>query len=93
MHQHRFQPTPRNGGLSEAIGKTAAPDGLDLTVPTGTVHVFFGPNGSGKSTTIRVLLSLIRAEGGSANVLGGNPWRDAVALHRRIACVPGDMSL
>ena len=80
-------------GLSKRFGKTVALDGLDLTVPEGTVHGFLGPNGSGKSTTIRVLLGLIRAEGGRASVLGGDPWRDAVALHRRIAYVPGDMSL
>lgn len=80
-------------GLSKRFGKTVALDGLDLAVPTGTVHGFLGPNGAGKSTTIRVLLGLIRAEGGSASVLGGDPWRDAVALHRRIAYVPGDMSL
>lgn len=80
-------------GLSKRFGKTIALDGLDLAVPEGTVHGFLGPNGSGKSTTIRVLLGLIRAEGGRASVLGGDPWRDAVALHRRIAYVPGDMSL
>ncbi len=80
-------------GLTKRFGKTAALDGLDLAVPEGTVHGFLGPNGSGKSTTIRVLLGLIRAEGGRASVLGGDPWRDAVALHRRIAYVPGDMSL
>ena len=68
-------------------------DSVSLELRAGEVLALLGPNGAGKSTTIRVLLSLIRAEGGSANVLGGNPWRDAVALHRRIACVPGDMSL
>lgn len=80
-------------GLSKRFGKTLALDGLDLTVPTGTVHGFLGPNGSGKSTTIRVLLGLIRANAGRASVLGGDPWRDAVALHRRIAYVPGETTL
>lgn len=80
-------------GLSKRFGKTLALDGLDLTVPTGTVHGFLGPNGSGKSTTIRVLLGLIRANAGRASVLGADPWRDAVALHRRIAYVPGETTL
>jgi len=68
-------------------------DGLDLSVATGEVHGFLGPNGSGKSTTIRVLLGLLRADSGRAVLLGGDPWGDAVALHRRLAYVPGDVSL
>lgn len=80
-------------GLRKHFGRTAALDGLNLTVPTGTVHGFLGPNGSGKSTTIRILLGLIAAHDGRASVLGGDPWRDAVALHRRIAYVPGEMTL
>jgi ABC-2 type transport system ATP-binding protein len=67
--------------------------GLDLAVPAGGVHGFLGPNGSGKSTTIRVLLGLLRADGGRATLLGGDPWRDVAALHRRLAYVPGDVSL
>ncbi|MGH3977992.1 MAG: ATP-binding cassette domain-containing protein [Pseudonocardiaceae bacterium] len=80
-------------GLVKAFGRTRALDGLDLDVTTGEVHGFLGPNGSGKSTTIRVLLGLLRADGGQATLLGGDPWRDAVALHRRLAYVPGDVSL
>jgi len=57
------------------------------------VHGFLGPNGAGKSTTIRVLLGLLRADGGAVRLLGGDPWRDVVALHRRLAYVPGDVSL
>ena len=60
---------------------------------TGEVHGFLGPNGAGKSTTIRVLLGLLRADAGTASVLGGDPWRDAVDLHRHLAYVPGDVSL
>jgi ABC-2 type transport system ATP-binding protein len=57
------------------------------------VHGFLGPNGAGKSTTLRVLLGLIRKESGEARILGGDPWRDAVILHHRLAYVPGDVTL
>jgi ABC-2 type transport system ATP-binding protein len=80
-------------GLVKTFGHVRALDGLDLTVHSGEVHGFLGPNGSGKSTTIRVLLGLLRPDGGSASLLGGDPWTDAVALHRRIAYVPGDVNL
>ncbi|GAA3886506.1 ABC transporter ATP-binding protein [Saccharothrix violaceirubra] len=80
-------------GLVKTFGPTRALDGLDLTVDVGEVHGFLGPNGSGKSTTIRVLLGLLRADGGSASLLGGDPWRDTTALHRRLAYVPGDVDL
>ncbi|MGN6129428.1 MAG: ATP-binding cassette domain-containing protein [Nocardioidaceae bacterium] len=80
-------------GLVKRFGGTVALDGLDLTVRRGEVHGFLGPNGAGKSTTIRVLLGLLHADGGRAALLGGDPWRDAAALHRRLAYVPGDVSL
>jgi ABC-2 type transport system ATP-binding protein len=80
-------------GLRKRFGSTVALDGLDLEVSTGEVHGFLGPNGSGKSTTIRILLGLLRCDGGEAGLLDGDPWRDAAALHRRLAYVPGDVSL
>ena len=80
-------------GLVKRYGKVHALDGLDLDVEAGQVHGFLGPNGAGKSTTIRILLGLARATSGEATVFGADPWRDAVALHRRIASVPGDVSL
>ncbi|MFR9724477.1 ATP-binding cassette domain-containing protein [Streptomyces sp. MS19] len=80
-------------GLVKTFGRTRALDGLDLTVRTGEVHGFLGPNGAGKSTTIRVLLGLLRADAGSVSLLGGDPWHDAVTLHRRLAYVPGDVEL
>jgi ABC-2 type transport system ATP-binding protein len=79
--------------LRKSFGWTTALDGLDLEVRTGEVHAFLGPNGAGKTTTIRVLLGLLRADAGQAVLLGGDPWRDAVALHRRLAYVPGDVTL
>jgi ABC-2 type transport system ATP-binding protein len=80
-------------GLIKDYGRFRALDGLDLSVSAGEVHGFLGPNGSGKSTTIRVLLGLLRSNGGSARLLGGDPWRDAAELHRRLAYVPGDVNL
>jgi ABC-2 type transport system ATP-binding protein len=79
--------------LVKTFGPTRALDGLDLSVETGEVHGFLGPNGSGKSTTIRVLLGLLRADSGNVRLLGGDPWAEGVALHRRLAYVPGDVSL
>ena len=79
--------------LVKTFGATRALDGLDLAVATGEVHGFLGPNGAGKSTAIRVLLGLLRADAGVARLLGGDPWADAVALHRRLAYVPGDVDL
>lgn len=80
-------------GLVKTFGPVRALDGLDLHVPTGEVHGFLGPNGAGKSTTIRVLLGLVRATSGKVRLLGGDPWADPVALHRRLAYVPGDVTL
>ena len=80
-------------GLVKTFGRTRALDGLDLTVHRGEVHGFLGPNGAGKSTTIRVLLGLLKADSGRASLLGGDPWRDTVTLHRRLAYVPGEVSL
>ncbi|GAA1863166.1 ABC transporter ATP-binding protein [Paeniglutamicibacter psychrophenolicus] len=79
--------------LHKHFGRTAALDGLDLQVEAGEVAGFLGPNGSGKSTTIRILLGLLRADSGSVLLLGGDPWDDAVQLHRRIAYVPGEVAL
>ena len=79
--------------LTKSFGAAKALDGLDLTVAAGEVHGFLGPNGSGKTTTIRVLLGLLRPDAGEVRLLGGDPWRDAVALHGRLAYVPGDVVL
>lgn len=80
-------------GLRKSFGRFEALRGLDLGVRRGEVHGFLGPNGAGKSTTIRVLLGLLRANAGEVRILGGDPWRDVVELHRRLAYVPGDVAL
>ena len=80
-------------GLHKSFGRTRALNGLDLAVAPGEVHGFLGPNGAGKTTTIRILLGLLRPDSGTARLLGGDPARDVVALHRRLAYVPGDVTL
>ncbi len=80
-------------GLRKSFGRTQALDGLAFSVRAGEVHGFLGPNGAGKTTTIRILLGLLRRDAGEARLLGGDPWRDAVELHRRLAYVPGDVAL
>jgi len=77
----------------KTFGPTRALDGLDLEVATGEIHGYLGPNGAGKSVTIRTLLGLLRQDSGQVSLMGGDPWRDAVELHRRLAYVPGDVSL
>jgi polyether ionophore transport system ATP-binding protein len=79
--------------LHKHFGHVRALDGLDLRVREGEIHGFLGPNGAGKSTTIRILLGTIRATSGQVSMLGRDPWADAVALHREIAYVPGDVTL
>src|SRR6476661_4794108 len=88
-----MEPVIEVRGLVKQFGSFRALDGLDLEVGAGEVHGFLGPNGSGKSTTIRILLGLLRATAGEVRLLGGDPWRDATALHRRLAYVPGDVNL
>lgn len=80
-------------GLTKSFGTVRALNELDLTVQTGEVHGFLGPNGAGKSTALRILLGILRHDAGSVQVLGGDPWCDAVELHRRMAYVPGDVEL
>src|SRR5512133_946984 len=80
-------------GLVKDFGSTRALNRLDLTVRAGEVHGFLGPNGAGKTTTIRILLGLLRASGGTVTLLGGDPWRETAALHRRLAYVPGEVNL
>lgn len=86
-------PAIQTSGLRKAFGRTRALDGLDLQVAEGEVHGFLGPNGSGKSTTLRILLGLMKADSGTAVLLGKDPWKDSTTLHSRLAYVPGDVTL
>lgn len=79
--------------LVKTFGAVRALDGLTMSVRRGEIHGFLGPNGAGKSTTLRIVLGLLRADSGRVSLLGGDPWRDAVSLHRRLAYVPGDVNL
>ena len=79
--------------LVKTFGATRALDGLNLEVVPGEVHGFVGPNGAGKTVTMRIILGLLRRDSGEVTLLGGDPWTDAVRLHRRLAYVPGDTNL
>ena len=81
------------GNLQKNFGKFSALRGLNLTVPQGKVVGFLGPNGSGKTTTIRIILGLLAPDGGTISLFGGDPWKDAVSLHKRLVYVPGDVAL
>ena len=87
------EPVIEVSGLVKTFGAFRALDGLELEVAAGEVHGFLGPNGAGKSTTIRCLLGLLRTDAGSATVFGLDPWREVGAIHRRLAYVPGDVTL
>lgn len=80
-------------GLVKDFGSFRALDKLNLEVHKGEVHGFLGPNGSGKSTTIRILLGLLGKTSGTVKLLGEDPWKKAVSLHKQIAYVPGDVNL
>ena len=83
----------RTEGLSKTYGSNQALRSLDLEVLPGEVVGYLGPNGAGKTTTIRLLLGLIRASAGRAEIFGIDCQSDPVAAHRRVAFVPGDVSL
>jgi polyether ionophore transport system ATP-binding protein len=80
-------------GLVKQFGSFRALDGLDLHVRRGEVHGFLGPNGAGKSTTLRILLGLMRHDGGTITLYGRDPWSEGTRLRSNLAYVPGDVSL
>ena len=67
-------------GLVKHFGTTKAVDGIDLAVPTGTVYGVLGPNGAGKTTAVRILATLLRADAGTATVLGHDVRHEADAV-------------
>jgi ABC-2 type transport system ATP-binding protein len=79
--------------LTKNFGKTKALNGLNLSVEKGSVYGFIGPNGAGKTTTIRILLGVLRKTSGEVTLLDGDPYSNAVTLHKRLVYVPGDVSL
>jgi len=79
--------------LTKKFGKFTALDNVSLTVDKGEVFGYIGPNGAGKTTTIRVLLGILKATGGDAKVFGMDAWKHAVEIHKKIAYVPGDVTL
>ncbi|MDQ0340501.1 ABC-2 type transport system ATP-binding protein [Caldalkalibacillus uzonensis] len=79
--------------LTKRFGHITALDGVDLEVNEGEIYGFIGPNGAGKSTTIRILLGMLKADGGEAKIFGKDVWQDAVDIHKRVAYVPGDVNL
>lgn len=72
-------------GVVKRYGATAALDGLDLSVATGSVHGLLGPNGAGKTTAVRVLSTLLRYDAGHAEVAGFDVARQADEVRERIA--------
>lgn len=79
--------------LAKSFGKFTALNGVSMNVNRGEVYGFIGPNGAGKSTTIRILLGILKASHGEAKIFGLDAWKDAVEIHKRIAYVPGDVTL
>jgi ABC-2 type transport system ATP-binding protein len=74
-------------GLRKRYRRTVALAGIDLAVPSGSICGFLGPNGAGKSTTMKILVGLIRADGGEAFVLGRDV-RDGVSVRSRTGYLP-----
>lgn len=79
--------------VTKTFGQVSALAGVDLVVEEGEIFGFIGPNGAGKSTTIRILLGMLRKTAGEARLFGEDVWRNEVAVHKRLAYVPGDVSL
>ena len=79
--------------LTKSYGRHKALEGVDLTVKQGEVYGFIGPNGAGKTTTIRILLGMLKKDGGEVKIFDKDPWDNAVELHKKIAYIPGDVNL
>lgn len=86
-------PTLHINHLQKKFGKFQALKDITFDIYPGEVFGFIGPNGAGKSTTIRTLLGILKASGGQATIFGKDVFKDAVAIHSRLAYVPGDVYL
>ncbi|SDF31488.1 ABC-2 type transport system ATP-binding protein [Blastococcus fimeti] len=72
-------------GLRKSFGAKVVLDGLDLTVPAGTVYALLGPNGAGKTTTVDILSTLTPADGGEIRIAGHDLHREPQAVRSSIA--------
>jgi ABC-2 type transport system ATP-binding protein len=86
-------PALETQGLRRVFGDLVAVDGIDLIVPRGSFYGFLGPNGAGKSTTIKCLTGLLKPTSGRCRILDMDPWKDPVAVKRRVGVVPEDLAL
>jgi sodium transport system ATP-binding protein len=80
-------------GLTKRFDDVAAVDDVSFDVAAGEVYGLLGPNGAGKTTTLRVLATLLSADGGRATVAGHDIARDPEAVRRSIGVVNGGMGL
>src|ERR1044071_3334717 len=78
-------PAIETAGLIKTFGDNRAVDGVDLTIPQGTVYGLLGPNGAGKTTLVRMLATLLRPDGGTARVFGHDVVREADAVRSRVS--------
>src|SRR5262245_42124282 len=88
-----MDPAIETKGLKRTFGELVAVDGVDLTVPRGTMYGFLGPNGAGKSTTIKCLTGLLRPTAGEVRILGIDPGKDPPGVKRKVGVVPEDLAL
>ncbi len=79
--------------LTKSYGRRVGVEGLNLSVPEGSLFGFLGPNGSGKTTAIRVLLGFLRPSAGEARVFGLDCWRDSARIKAEVGYLPGDLRL
>jgi ABC-2 type transport system ATP-binding protein len=86
-------PALRLAGLRKSFGPKTAVDGIDLTVPPGSLFGLVGPNGAGKTTALSMAVGLLRPDAGTAEVFGVDVWDDPVGAKRLLGVLPDGMSL
>jgi ABC-2 type transport system ATP-binding protein len=80
-------------GLAKRFGPNVAVDGIDLTVPSGSLFGVIGPNGAGKTTSIRMITGLLRPDAGTVEVDGVDVWRDPLTAKQHFGVLPDDLHL